>query len=163
MTANIPLVHHFAIRYRGRGVEYSDLAQAGMIGLVCSVRKYDPNKGAFSTYASFWIKKYIFQEISREIRGLRLKNEERGELCRKDLRPLEKEEPTQEEKREQWENEVRLYFAVKGIKEQFRRKHRAQKNITIHSVVHRMAENPALYSMEIQKLRRILNGTTAAD
>lgn len=35
--------------------------QNGLLGLVTAVQRYDPMKGAFSTYASFW----IFQSIAR--------------------------------------------------------------------------------------------------
>lgn len=49
---NINLVHACAARFRGRGVDYDDLFQAGCIGLIKSVDGFDESKGfAFSTYA----------------------------------------------------------------------------------------------------------------
>lgn len=49
---NIGLVHSCANRFRGRGVEYDDLFQAGCLGLVKAARNFDSGKGfAFSTYA----------------------------------------------------------------------------------------------------------------
>ena len=49
---NLGLVHSCANRFRGRGVEYDDLYQAGCLGLVKAVRNFDDSKGfAFSTYA----------------------------------------------------------------------------------------------------------------
>lgn len=49
---NIGLVHVCAGRFRGRGIEYDDLFQAGCVGLCKAAEGYDPEKGfAFSTYA----------------------------------------------------------------------------------------------------------------
>lgn len=49
---NLGLVHAFARRYAGRGVEYDDLFSAGCIGLVKAAKGFDPSRGfAFSTYA----------------------------------------------------------------------------------------------------------------
>lgn len=49
---NINLVHACAGRFKGRGVEYDDLFQAGCIGLIKSVDGFDESRGfAFSTYA----------------------------------------------------------------------------------------------------------------
>ena len=49
---NLKLVHACAKRFKGRGVEYDDLFQAGCIGLIKSVDGFDESKGfAFSTYA----------------------------------------------------------------------------------------------------------------
>lgn len=52
ITENIGLVHSCANRFRGRGVEYEDLFQAGCVGLVKAASGFDPDKGfRFSTYA----------------------------------------------------------------------------------------------------------------
>ena len=49
---NIGLVHACANRFRGKGIEYDDLFQAGCIGLVKATDAFDANRGvAFSTYA----------------------------------------------------------------------------------------------------------------
>lgn len=49
---NINLVHSLAARFKGRGVEYDDLFQAGCIGLIKSIDGFDETRGfAFSTYA----------------------------------------------------------------------------------------------------------------
>ena len=46
------LVHTCANRFRGKGVDYEDLFQAGCIGLIKSVDGFDESKGfKFSTYA----------------------------------------------------------------------------------------------------------------
>lgn len=49
---NIGLVHACAGRFKGRGVEYEDLFQAGCVGLCKAADGFDESKGfAFSTYA----------------------------------------------------------------------------------------------------------------
>jgi RNA polymerase sporulation-specific sigma factor len=49
---NIGLVHSCARHFRGRGIEYDDLFQAGCLGLVKAVDHFDPDRGVkFSTYA----------------------------------------------------------------------------------------------------------------
>ena len=49
---NMGLVHSCANKFRGRGVEYDDLFQAGCVGLVKAADNFDPDRGfAFSTYA----------------------------------------------------------------------------------------------------------------
>ena len=52
ITENLGLVHACANRFRGRGVEYEDLFQAGCVGLVKAAGGFDPALGyRFSTYA----------------------------------------------------------------------------------------------------------------
>lgn len=47
-----PLVVSIAVRFMGRGVEYDDLFQLGMIGLVKAIEGFDESLGTqFSTYA----------------------------------------------------------------------------------------------------------------
>lgn len=49
---NLGLVHSCARHFRGRGIEYDDLFQAGCLGLVKAVDHFDPERGVrFSTYA----------------------------------------------------------------------------------------------------------------
>ena len=49
---NFGLVHACANKFRGRGVEYDDLFQAGCVGLVKAADNFDFSRGfAFSTYA----------------------------------------------------------------------------------------------------------------
>lgn len=49
---NLPLVHHLARRFQGRGYEYDDLFQYGCLGLLKAIDRFDPAFGtAFSTYA----------------------------------------------------------------------------------------------------------------
>ena len=49
---NLGLVHSCAHRFRGRGIEYDDLFQAGCMGLVKATAAFDESRGVmFSTYA----------------------------------------------------------------------------------------------------------------
>ena len=53
-----------AKRYRKESVDMLDLIQAGNIGLIKAVEKYDYKKGfKFSTYATWWIKQSITRYI----------------------------------------------------------------------------------------------------
>lgn len=52
INENYGLVHACANKFRGRGVEYDDLFQAGCVGLIKAADNFDPGRGfAFSTYA----------------------------------------------------------------------------------------------------------------
>ena len=49
---NLGLVHACANRFKGRGVEYDDLFQAGCLGLIKAADGFDADRGfSFSTYA----------------------------------------------------------------------------------------------------------------
>lgn len=52
ISKNIGLVHACAKRFKGRGIEYDDLFQAGCIGLIKAVDGFDTSRGLkLSTYA----------------------------------------------------------------------------------------------------------------
>ena len=51
IEAHLPLVHHLAQRFRGRGEPYDDLVQVGTIGLLHAVDRYDPGRGSFAAFA----------------------------------------------------------------------------------------------------------------
>lgn len=49
---NLGLVHACANRFKGRGIEYDDLFQAGCVGLIKAADNFDESRGfSFSTYA----------------------------------------------------------------------------------------------------------------
>jgi len=82
ITDNLGLVHALAGRFKGRGVEYEDLFQAGCMGLVKAVDGFDADRGfAFSTYAVPVILgeiKRLFRDggavkVSRSLKELSLK------------------------------------------------------------------------------------------
>lgn len=52
VSENMGLVHSCAQRFKGRGIEYEDLFQAGCMGLCKASLAFDPSRGfCFSTYA----------------------------------------------------------------------------------------------------------------
>ncbi len=52
ISRNYGLVHACANKFRGRGVDYDDLFQAGCVGLIKAADNFDESRGfAFSTYA----------------------------------------------------------------------------------------------------------------
>ena len=52
ISDNLGLVHACAKHFKGRGMEYDDLFQAGCLGLVKAVDNFDKDRGVrFSTYA----------------------------------------------------------------------------------------------------------------
>jgi RNA polymerase sigma-B factor len=62
---HVPLVRFFVRRYAGRSQPYDDLLQAGCLGLVKAVDRFDPERGLqFSTYAAA----KIVGEIKRHFR-----------------------------------------------------------------------------------------------
>jgi RNA polymerase sigma-B factor len=49
---HLPLAHYYARRYAGRGEPLDDLRQAGALGLVYAVDRFDPDRGVeFSSFA----------------------------------------------------------------------------------------------------------------
>ncbi len=102
ITENMGLVHACAGKFRGKGVEYDDLFQAGCVGLVKAADGYEPERGfAFSTYAV----PVILGEIRRVFRdggtvkvSRMLKEKSRVALAeREKLVKLNDREPTIEE------------------------------------------------------------------
>jgi RNA polymerase sigma-B factor len=51
VESQLPLVHHLARRFRGRGEPYDDLVQVGTIGLLNAVDRFDPERGTFTAFA----------------------------------------------------------------------------------------------------------------
>ncbi len=73
ISRNLRLVARIAKRYVGYGLEYDDLAQLGMTGLIRASEKFDWRKGfKFSTYGTWWIKQAITRGLSDSGRTIRL-------------------------------------------------------------------------------------------
>lgn len=63
IECNVALVYKTAHTYK-KYLSLEDLVQAGMIGVLETINRFDINKGyAFSTYALSWIKKYMILAI----------------------------------------------------------------------------------------------------
>lgn len=85
---NLGLVHACVNRFKGRGVEYDDLFQAGCVGLIKAADNFDPQRGfSFSTYAV----PVILGEIKRIFRdggtvkvGRAMKEKSRAAVKRRD-------------------------------------------------------------------------------
>src|SRR5690606_23061193 len=66
---NLLLVHSVAQKHTQFGMDYEDVVQHGMLGLIRAVEKFDPSHGTkFSTYAVNWIRQAIARGIANESR-----------------------------------------------------------------------------------------------
>lgn len=66
VTRNIRLVYPIARFYQKRNqhVEYEDIVQAGIEGMIKATHKFNPDSGnKFTTYATFWVRKYIVAHV----------------------------------------------------------------------------------------------------
>lgn len=73
VVANQGLIKRVVVGFRGRGLDFDNLIQAGNLGLIRAGDKYDPGKGhAFGTYATPWIRKFVLKEIAASTRPIRL-------------------------------------------------------------------------------------------
>ena len=73
LEANLRLVVSVAKRYRRAGIELMDLVQAGNIGLLHAVERFDWRLGnKFSTYAVWWIRQAVTRELANSARTIRL-------------------------------------------------------------------------------------------
>ena len=73
VTAHLRLVVKVAMQYRNAYYNLLDLIQEGNVGLMLSVKKFDPDKGTrFGYYATWWIKSYILKYILDNFRLIKI-------------------------------------------------------------------------------------------
>ncbi|MGD1994711.1 MAG: sigma-70 family RNA polymerase sigma factor [Anaerolineae bacterium] len=73
IKANTRLVVSVAKKYRGNGMPFLDLIQAGNVGLIKAVDKYDHRRGTkVGTYATWWIRQAITRALIEQGRTIRI-------------------------------------------------------------------------------------------
>ncbi len=83
IEANTRLVISVAKRYRNYGLPFLDLIQAGNLGLIKAVDRFDYTLGnKFSTYATWWIRQSITRTLTRHGHTIRLPAHIRDRLRR---------------------------------------------------------------------------------
>lgn len=70
VRSNLPFVVKVAKGYRHLGVPFEDLVAEGSLGLLESVRRFDPARGVrFVTYATWWVRKHVLAALDAQGRA----------------------------------------------------------------------------------------------
>jgi RNA polymerase sigma-32 factor len=73
VLSNLRLVVKIAMEYRRVWTNLLDLIQEGNVGLLQSVKRYDPHRGVkLSSYGAYWIRAYILKYLIDNIRTVRM-------------------------------------------------------------------------------------------
>jgi len=71
--ANTRLVVSVAKKYRGQGLPFLDLIQAGNLGLIKAADKFNYRRGnKFATYATWWIRQSVTRSLAMQGRTVRI-------------------------------------------------------------------------------------------
>ena len=85
---NIWIVKSISRFFIGRGMEYDDIFQAGCIGLIEAISRYDEKRGKFRTFATWRVRGAILDEMRKNSRKNSLEIESHefiNELISKDI------------------------------------------------------------------------------
>ena len=78
------LVRVIVNQYQTKGIDKQDLIQEGYLGLIEAAQRYDASTGIqFSSYASWWIRKYVRNSIAQFINILPIPTRSGDEYTRK--------------------------------------------------------------------------------
>lgn len=73
IVSNLRFVITIAKKFITQGVELEDLIQEGNLGLITSIKKFDPKQNVkFLSYAIWWIKQSLFSYLNMNSRLIRL-------------------------------------------------------------------------------------------
>ena len=62
IISNIPLAKKFAQKYMKKTPILTDeILEASLFGLCVALNNWDPTKGRFNSYCTFWMKKYVIE------------------------------------------------------------------------------------------------------
>lgn len=72
VESHMRLVVAVAANFVGRGISLQDLVQDGVVGLYDALDKFDPDRGRFKTYASWWVRMRMLESLQQLSRTVRL-------------------------------------------------------------------------------------------
>ena len=71
--SHIPFVIKLTKEYRTLGVPFEDLLHEGTLGLLQAARRFDEARGVrFTTYAAWWIRKFLLKAVKEQTRIVRI-------------------------------------------------------------------------------------------
>jgi RNA polymerase primary sigma factor len=83
VDAFLPLIVSVARIYRGSAVARAELVQAGVVGLLKALERFDPARGTpFWAYASWWVRQAMQQLVSELTRPVVLSDRAQRQLAR---------------------------------------------------------------------------------
>lgn len=71
-SGHLRLVVSIAKHFTNRGLSFLDLIQEGNTGLLDAIDGFDPERGSFANYASYWIRQKIRKAIGDQVRTVRI-------------------------------------------------------------------------------------------